>query len=71
MDECSRLAELLLPKDARDEDSHWRSRSVSILTAFLLYIVERCGDDPERCNLSSVHALLTAPMAVLETSSRS
>lgn len=66
VDDCTRLAELLMPKDATDENSHWRDRSVSILTAFLLYVVERCGDDPERCNLSAVHALVTAPLSVLQ-----
>ena len=66
VDNCTRLAELLMPKEAKDENNHWRDRSVAILTAFLLYVIERCGDDPERCNLSSVHALVTAPLSVLE-----
>ncbi len=66
VDDCTRLAELLMPKDASEENSHWRDRSVSILTAFLLYVVERCGEDSERCNLSAVHALVTAPLSVLQ-----
>ena len=45
VDDCARLAELLMPKDARDENSHWRNRSVSILTALLLYVMEKHGDD--------------------------
>ena len=38
VDDCRRLAELLMPKEAGDEDDHWRRRSVSILTGFLLYV---------------------------------
>jgi type IV secretory pathway TraG/TraD family ATPase VirD4 len=61
VDDCTRLAELLVPKDAGDADSHWRNRSVSILTALLLWVIEVHGDDPTRCNLSSVHEIVTAP----------
>jgi type IV secretion system protein VirD4 len=61
VDDCTRLAELLMPKDAGDADSHWRNRSVSILTALLLWVIEVHGDDPTRCNLSSVHEIVTAP----------
>lgn len=65
VDDCARLAELLMPKDARDENSHWRDRSVSILTALLLYVIEKHGDDEGRCNLAAVHEIVTAPSAKL------
>jgi type IV secretion system protein VirD4 len=48
VDDCTRLAQLLMPMEAKDESNHWRDRSVAILTAFLLYVVERCGDGPGR-----------------------
>jgi type IV secretion system protein VirD4 len=65
VDDCTRLAELLMPKDARDEASHWRNRSVSILTAFLLYVIETHGGDPHRCTIGAVHEIVTAPGAKL------
>jgi type IV secretion system protein VirD4 len=65
VDDCTRLAELLMPKEARDENSHWRDRSVSILTALLLYVIEQHGGDANRCNLSAVHEIVTAPGAKL------
>jgi type IV secretion system protein VirD4 len=66
VDDCRRLAELLMPKGARDEDDHWRKRSVSILTGFMLWVLERYGDDADRCNLGTVDALLSSPMAAFE-----
>jgi type IV secretion system protein VirD4 len=65
VDDCTRLAELLMPKDARDENSHWRDRSVSILTSLLLYVIEQHGDDDNRCTIASVHEIVTAPGAKL------
>jgi type IV secretion system protein VirD4 len=65
VDDCRRLAELLMPKESRDEDNHWRMRSVSILTGFLLHVLEEHGSDAERCNLGTVDALLAAPLAEL------
>lgn len=65
-EDCKRLAELLMPKAARDEDDHWRLRSVSILTGVLAYVLDRYGDDPLRCNLATVDKLLSAPKAELE-----
>jgi type IV secretion system protein VirD4 len=62
VDDCTRLAELLMPKDAREENSHWRDRSVSILTALLLYVIEQHGDDGNRCTVASVHEIVTAPV---------
>ncbi len=61
VDDCTRLAELLMPKEAKDDHNHWRDRSVSILTALLLYVIEKRGHDPERCNLGVVHEIVTAP----------
>ena len=66
VDDCRRLVELLMPKESRDEDNHWRMRSVSILTGFLLHVLQEQGDDPARCNLGRVDALLAAPLAELE-----
>lgn len=66
VEDCRRLAELLMPKGARDEDDHWRKRSVSILTGFLLHVLDRYGDDPDRCNLATVDGLLSAPLSELE-----
>jgi type IV secretion system protein VirD4 len=65
VDDCTRLAELLMPKDAHDENSHWRNRSVSILTALLLWVIETHGDDANRCTIASVHEIVTAPGAKL------
>lgn len=65
VDDCTRLAELLMPKDARDENSHWRDRSVSILTALLLCVIETYGDEPNRCNIGAVHEIVTASSAKL------
>jgi type IV secretion system protein VirD4 len=62
VDDCTRLAELLMPKEAKDDHNHWRDRSVSILTALLLYVIEKRGHDPERCNLGVVHEIVTAPV---------
>jgi type IV secretion system protein VirD4 len=61
--DCRRLAELLMPKDARNEDDHWRKRSVSILSGFILHVLDRYGDDPDLCTLATVDALLAAPPA--------
>lgn len=66
VDDCRRLAELLMPKDAHDDDDHWRKRSVSILTGVMLHVVERYGDEPDRCNLATVDALLASPLDELE-----
>ena len=66
VDDCRRLAELLMPKETRDEENHWRTRSVSILTGFLLHVLEEYGDDPARCNLGTVDGLLSAPLAELD-----
>jgi type IV secretion system protein VirD4 len=63
VDDCRRLAELLMPKDARNEDDHWRKRSVSILTGFILHVLDTYGHDADRCNLAMVDALLAAPPA--------
>ena len=49
----------------RRAHSHWRNRSVAILTALLLWVVEVHSDEPERCNLSAVHEIVTAPGAKL------
>ena len=66
VDDCARLAELLMPKDARDEASHWRNRSVSILTGLLLWVLEKHGNEPERCTLAAVHEIVTSPSRVLQ-----
>lgn len=66
VDDCRRLAELLMPLDARDGDDHWRKRSVSILTGFILYVLDRFGEDPVRCNLATVDKLLSEPKEVLQ-----
>lgn len=65
VDDCRRLAELLMPKDGREEDDHWRKRSVSVLTGVMLYVLERYEDEPDRRNLATVDALLAAPLAEL------
>jgi type IV secretion system protein VirD4 len=65
VDDCRRLAELLMPKDGREEDDHWRKRSVSVLTGVMLYVLERYEDEPDRCNLATVDAILAAPLAEL------
>jgi type IV secretion system protein VirD4 len=65
VDDCHRLAQLLMPKGPQ-EDDHWRTRSVSILTGFILWVMEQHGDTPDRCNLGTVDELLSAPVAEVE-----
>ena len=66
VEDCRRLAELLMPKGAHDEDDHWRKRSVSILTGFILHVLDQHGHEPDHCNLAIVDGLLSAPLAELE-----
>ena len=45
-DDAEALAELMLPSDAKS-DSHWRRRSVSWLTGFILYVGHHHRETPE------------------------
>lgn len=65
VDDCARLAELLMPSESREAESHWRLRSVSVLTALLLYVIEKHGSDEHRCTLAAVHEIVTAPAGQL------
>ena len=66
VEDCRRLAELLMPRSAQEDDDHWRKRSVSILSGFILHVLDQYGDEPDRCNLATVDGLLSAPLAELE-----
>ena len=39
---------------------------MSLLAGFLLYVLDRYGDDADRCNVGAVEALISAPKAELE-----
>lgn len=59
-DDARNLALLMMSKD-KQEASHWRDKSVTWLTAFILYVLHARADTPELCNLTEVRRLTREP----------